>query len=143
MSFKRPSQSGDQISGRVYHDHGKWNLFPNVQPCQLKNNVENIACYIGRYCVFYQKGASGTLKEALGYVDDLLNEGCQVCGSVPTSSDDVDDGELSVDYIWNREYKCMHSDGATMCSDDDIRFMKVQHDTPEDHPYDDDSNDGP
>jgi hypothetical protein len=82
------------------------------------------------------------LKEALGYVEDLLNEGCQVCGSVSTTSGDVNNGELTVNYIWNREYKCMNSDRSTMCSED-IRFMRGQNDKPEDDPWNNDSNDGP
>jgi hypothetical protein len=56
----------------------------------------------GSYCAFFQNGASGTLYEAIGFMQNLRNATCSICGSSPTETgNDVSKGELTVNYASN------------------------------------------
>ncbi|CEJ80551.1 hypothetical protein VHEMI00727 [[Torrubiella] hemipterigena] len=69
------------------------------------NGGENIACShgsMGSVCAFYQNGASGSAKDAYKQLQDLMNHGCKLCGSIPTQpGNDVSKGELTVNYVTN------------------------------------------
>ncbi|KAL1964723.1 hypothetical protein VTN77DRAFT_6749 [Rasamsonia byssochlamydoides] len=64
---------------------------------------EQIGCVpvsLGAICAFYQAGASGNIRNALGYIEQLSNHGCKTCGSVPTKpGNDVSQGMLTVNYV--------------------------------------------
>ena len=59
---------------------------------------QHIAC-ASNLCAFFQKSASGTAKRASGLLKQLYDHGCEVCGSVPTSGNNVNGGELTVNYV--------------------------------------------
>lgn len=50
-------------------------------------------------CAFFQKGASGTIKEVSGYVAHLQKHNCVNCGSYATNGKNINDGELTVNYV--------------------------------------------
>ncbi|OJJ43607.1 hypothetical protein ASPZODRAFT_136060 [Penicilliopsis zonata CBS 506.65] len=51
-------------------------------------------------CAFYQSGASGTIADALGHIQNLIKHGCKVCGSDPTQpGNDVSKGQLTVNSV--------------------------------------------
>lgn len=63
-------------------------------------NGVHIAC-VGNICAFLQN-VSGTKTGAQvkQYVQNLLNHGCNTCGSDPTEDgNNVDNGELTVNYV--------------------------------------------
>jgi len=68
------------------------------------SNGVHIAC-VGGICAFLQNVASPGTKTAAqikGFVTDLLNHGCTVCGSDPTEpGNNVDNGELTVNFVSN------------------------------------------
>jgi hypothetical protein len=71
--------------------------------------IEQIACLgsfasasgnSGAICALFQNGASGTLSDALSFLNQIQSHGCKVCGSVPTNpGNDVSTGELTVNFI--------------------------------------------
>ncbi|KAM0437863.1 hypothetical protein ACHAPT_002228 [Fusarium lateritium] len=70
-----------------------------VDPNYHFSNGEQIACS-GKLCAFLQKtsnGASG--QEVRDAIVKLRNHGCDGCGSVPFIDNDVDKGELTVNYV--------------------------------------------
>ena len=70
-----------------------------VDPNYHFSNGEHIACS-GHICAFLQKtsgGASG--QQVRDAIVKLLNHGCKGCGSVPFIDNDVDKGELTVNYV--------------------------------------------
>ncbi|RSM08217.1 hypothetical protein CDV31_008225 [Fusarium ambrosium] len=70
-----------------------------VDPNYHFSNGERIAC-AGHICAFLQKtsnGASG--QEVRNAILRLKNHGCKGCGSAPFIDNDVDKGELTVNYV--------------------------------------------
>lgn len=72
----------------------------------LAGVLASIACAndavlaVGSYCAYFQNGASGTLYEAIGFMQNLKSINCQTCGSSPTQpGNDVSSGELTVNYV--------------------------------------------
>ncbi|KAL2628949.1 hypothetical protein R1flu_013635 [Riccia fluitans] len=68
------------------------------------SNGVHITC-VGNICAFLQNVASPGTKTAAqikGYVTNLLNHGCNVCGSDPTEpGNNVNNGQLTVNYVSN------------------------------------------
>ncbi|CAK7270436.1 hypothetical protein SEPCBS119000_004088 [Sporothrix epigloea] len=67
------------------------------------NSGDQIACAKGKYesiCAFFQNGAGGTAQQAFDYIQNLVDHGCTVCGSVPTQDgNDVSTGELTINAV--------------------------------------------
>ncbi|KAJ5570443.1 uncharacterized protein N7459_009873 [Penicillium hispanicum] len=86
------------IKGRIDQGHGN----------DFYSEGKQIACTLrkphavlgGGCCLFYQNGASGTLNDVLVRIDNLVDHGCETCGSDPTQpGNDVGNGELTVNYV--------------------------------------------
>lgn len=66
----------------------------------------------GSVCVFFQYGASGNSSVALAKVNELIKHGCGRCGSAPTNTEWVEDGELTVNFV---EHPCCKKQPACSC----------------------------
>lgn len=87
------------------------------QSCTLIGHEDLIACIKGHICAFYQNGASGNLEVALQHVEKILDYGCDKCGSVPVSGNDVADGELTVNWMFNGDVHFFDENHAgVLCS---------------------------
>lgn len=69
----------------------------------ILNYLAQIACTQGNsgsICAFYQSGASGSARDAFGHIQQIIDHGCSLCGSVPTQEgNNVDDGQLTVNFV--------------------------------------------
>jgi hypothetical protein len=57
-------------------------------------------------CIFYQNtgGRQFTVSQTINYVQQLIDHGCQACGSVPTDSgNNVANGELTANMVTNAQ----------------------------------------
>ena len=72
-----------------------------VDPNYHFSNGEQIAC-AGHIGAFLQKASNGAWgQEVTGGIVKLRNHGCKACGSYPFIDNDVDKGELTVNYVTN------------------------------------------
>ncbi|CAK7275090.1 hypothetical protein SEPCBS119000_006503 [Sporothrix epigloea] len=73
------------LGGKYYHENDQI----------VCSQVESLSS-----CVFFQKGASGTVQDAYNHVERLMDHGCYNCGSDPTQpGNDVNRGELTVNVV--------------------------------------------
>ncbi|MCJ1350775.1 MAG: hypothetical protein MMC33_000756 [Icmadophila ericetorum] len=61
---------------------------------------QHIAC-VNNICAFYPNVASGTAGNAATYLQNLLNHGCKKCGSDPIDGNNVNNGELTANWVSN------------------------------------------
>jgi len=69
------------------------------------SNGQQIACS-GDYCAFLQNSGGASGSQVISLINDIVNHGCSVCGSVPTGfpgSNDVSQGELTVNFVSNQD----------------------------------------
>ncbi|PTB53232.1 hypothetical protein M431DRAFT_88951 [Trichoderma harzianum CBS 226.95] len=68
-------------------------------------NGQQVACVglaTGRLCAFYQNigNRQFSKSQTVTFLDQLMDHGCRVCGSIPTDSgNNVDNGELTVNFV--------------------------------------------
>ena len=77
-----------------------YNIGLTHQDSDVVVNGQQVAC-AGNFCAFLQNAPEAkTVAQVKGYVQALLNHGCQVCGSDPTEpGNDVSKGQLTVNYV--------------------------------------------
>ncbi|KAI3606993.1 killer kp4 [Moniliophthora roreri] len=65
------------------------------------SNGQQIAC-LSHLCAFFQNtGGSNSGATVKSLIQGLVNHGCGRCGSNPTDGNDVDNGELTVNFVNN------------------------------------------
>ncbi|EPE04134.1 killer kp4 [Ophiostoma piceae UAMH 11346] len=93
---------GSGLCGRAGGDLvGVKAIVDGIQPRDRNyGSGQHIAC-AGNLCAFFQNSASGTADRVSGLLQQLYDHSCEVCGSVPTNGNNVNAGELTVNYVAN------------------------------------------
>ncbi|KAF4336668.1 killer toxin Kp4 SMK-like core [Fusarium beomiforme] len=79
------------------------NMIADGQGDRFFGDGAQIACTsgdAGSICAFYQSGASGTANDAFHQMQEIIDHGCKLCGSVPTQpGNNVANGQLTVNAV--------------------------------------------
>ena len=97
----------DRISTSLHHRHTE-------QIACTDTNSGTSPGEPGYICAFYQRNGNKaqTLSDTNFFLGEIMDHGCKVCGSVPTKGgNNVDDGELTVNFIANAHIRCDRSPG--------------------------------
>jgi hypothetical protein len=74
-----------------------------TSPMLMAEIPAQVACTsgdAGSICAFFQSGASGTANDAFHYMQEIIDHGCKLCGSVPTQpGNNVANGQLTVNAV--------------------------------------------